>query len=858
MSNKQNFNGNKGEARTYEILSERFIVSTRSVDVDGADFIVEIPLDDIGDFRQFKEQGVIQAKFFEGNNEVKIAKKYVENKEGTRTNFFTLIHTDDKLGNKVRYFFTANEIRSEFKQRSAKKTQKEYYIFRLSKKRKFDQYANLSDQIINRRIEEGISQTEQYKQQLLVQEIEEKFNNPIQNTIEDKNSKLFKEIEGKHIVDKLYRTLNSYKDFRRITSWLLIDKISFYEKPRTSTYYNQFCLHTNHSEIINFFKNLEIGNDIVIKDRANLKGVNDVDHKIKRIVAILNDNLIIKFKNLEEKRTIDIQQKNSKICSCLLCSYNNLNFSALNNSLSDSTYSKSDLWSALMLTYTTINFGRYNEAKILLKDISNYAKLNKKPIIYFLAKYNLRQLAFIDWEENYPNLTVELRNLNTSSDNKEILKSISENTLTNDYANAIDEIYLKIKDFKQRRIINDTADLIIKLSSKFSEYINFIEGNFLAVTKFSDFKTLTEKVVESFVISYSMNTKYSNHVNFLNDFLVRIIIHHCEPVNLLNYFQRNNVNGIEYESETNYFQNSVDNFFSKNNVEFLCSEINYFDNKTKNIELRRKSERIFENICFLMAYLKMDLNTKGLLDKISFFIEKLDFGVHIISRLAHPLLKKSELFETHEILNLIKILINKDLVKGYLLTNCLLTLSEKQFKFKLSNKELVDSIIDTTLKNAYYGSLKVLPDLLPQNQRKQLEQSIILFLNNEFDKETYYEAVVNNCLEHPKIFFHIYIKPFESIKNVKTSSIFNRISPYTGLNYRLAERLNRLVEVLISIDDYGLIDSSIVKGIMKIHPYYNFILGNDKKSIPENFDALWLLENQSTLVLQKISLLRKF
>ena len=122
MLDKQNFNGNLGELRTKAILSESFFVSERSVDIDGTDFIVEIPFNNIQEQRKFKEQGFVQAKYFEGHNEVKIAVEYVEDIDTLRTNFFAFLHTDDENGDKAHYFFTSSQIKKEFRLRKDKKT----------------------------------------------------------------------------------------------------------------------------------------------------------------------------------------------------------------------------------------------------------------------------------------------------------------------------------------------------------------------------------------------------------------------------------------------------------------------------------------------------------------------------------------------------------------------------------------------------------------------------------------------------------------------------------------------------------------------------------------------------------------
>lgn len=850
MLDKQNFNGNIGEIRTEVILSEYFLVSHRKVDIDGTDFIVEIPFDNRDEFRNFKEQGVVQAKFFENNNQVKIARDYIENPDGFRTNFFAFIHTNDELGKKNHYFFTASQIKKEFRLRRDKKTLKEYFIFSLTKRRKFLNYKNLTEDFINRTIKEGILLTEEYARQKLIREIEEQYKNPKKNIRDNNNLELFKSIKGKHIVDQLYICLTSYKNFRRITSWRLIDKISFYKKINTSTYYNAFSLFTNHPDILNFFSNLEIDRKVKIKDHSFVKGVKDAKFKIEIIISILNNNLIIKVTDRSKNNSIDIRIKNSKICNCVSCSFKRLNFHNVAKTVSNLEADSNNLWESLQYSLCLIRIAQYDNAKILLEDISLKAKENKELVIYFISKYNLRDIAWKKWDENIPDIEKELEKLNLSSEHYSILKAINSNQITNDYSNSIDEIYTKIKDYKHRRAVNDTSDLVWKLYYKYAEYVNFIEGNYIIT--YNEHKVLTEKVIESLIISYSMNDGFSRHLDRFNDFMIESIIHNCEPSNLLKYFQRNNVKEMPYESDTGYLNTCLSNFFSSKNIDYLYSEIIYVDNRTKNIDLRRNSENIFENLCILLAYLKTDFEN-NLLDKIILFIEKLDFSIHQISFLAHPLLRKSESFKTSQILDLIRTLINKNLTNGFLITNAIYALNQKKYIFNKSSESLMISIIDTATQNPEYGILMALKNTISKENKELLELTIKRALDKQFNTELFYQAIICGVIKTSKLYTKKYLESYEKIINGKPAILFRNVSPYTGIPYKFREPLNKLVTLLYKLNDKSILNNNIIKEIKSFNPYYDFILNLDNYTISSEFKINWLLENQSKVVLERIS-----
>ena len=352
-----------------------------------------------------------------------------------------------------------------------------------------------------------------------------------------------------------------------------------------------------------------------------------------------------------------------------------------------------------------------------------------------------------------------------------------------------------------------------------------------------------------------MRTEHSHHLDSLNDFIVQITLHNCDPNKLLGYFQRNEVKSIPYETNNGYYQTYLINFFSKENADFLYSEICYFDNKTKNPELRRRTIRIFENLCILLTYLDNKLDKNDLLKHITYFIKKLDFSVHDISVLAHPLLAKPDIFAVNDILNLVKVIIAKDRFQdGYILTNCLHILNEKKYLFVDSDEKIVNSLISTSLSKSEYGLLKVLPGLLPIDQLKILKTSIAESLSNKFNSGLFYEAVTNKCLESPELFIDNYLNFFSSISNSKkVASIFNYSSPYTGINEPLRRHLNNLVEVVFTINNDRLIENDIIHQIQEYHPYYKNILDLNLLNYSSHFKAIWVLENDSEIILEKLS-----
>ncbi|MDB6105353.1 MAG: hypothetical protein JWO52_5352 [Gammaproteobacteria bacterium] len=109
-------NGSIGEARTRAFLLDRFWVLERSVDIDGADFIIERRLtrQTLLD-RAPPRFGVVQVKFFASAGTTQyVHEEYVKDPEGKpRSEFFLICHTGDEEEARA-FLMTAQDIVDTF------------------------------------------------------------------------------------------------------------------------------------------------------------------------------------------------------------------------------------------------------------------------------------------------------------------------------------------------------------------------------------------------------------------------------------------------------------------------------------------------------------------------------------------------------------------------------------------------------------------------------------------------------------------------------------------------------------------------------------------------------------------------
>ena len=156
-------NGSIGEARTKSFLIDRFWILERSVDVDGADFIVQIRLTGEEAISQkLTKFGRIQSKFCQdGNTPIRLRKSYVVDSQGkARLDFFLIVCTGIE-DNQSMYLLTAKDILENFDESEKLYESKEFRFY--AKKIFNDEYLINHKQLSLDRLENSINCADYYK-----------------------------------------------------------------------------------------------------------------------------------------------------------------------------------------------------------------------------------------------------------------------------------------------------------------------------------------------------------------------------------------------------------------------------------------------------------------------------------------------------------------------------------------------------------------------------------------------------------------------------------------------------------------------------------------------------------------------
>lgn len=850
LTNLQERNGHQGETRSSVILGKRFHIFKGSVDVQGIDLMVEIIPETLYELEHSKKKikvfGIVQCKYFQKNTSLRIAMDYVEDFDGVHNNFFALIHTTDENEKDYWYFFTAMQIKEKFSLVQDKKGDY-FYVFRITKRNTFEQHRNIDHSTINDIITHNIKRTSEHRNQLFINQVESPWIKP---NIETKNYNkvFFESLKDHHPVDKIWLATHYFDDFRHILAWRMVEKLSFKSKISDHTSYNKFILKSTNQQIIEFFESISIEDEVKIINKKFFIGVNKPLQKAKEIIDKLSSSNIYIFKSHVEKK-VSIKLHHNKKCACVMCLYENLNFVEAYQSVSNPNLKIENNYDRLLNGYVLFSLGMYDQAQETLDDaLEKSIKMNES-VLQFFTQYNLEIIHRHKVQESPIDLYYELLKLPLDQEKKLILKSIGERTLLSDYKKIVDELYLKIKDYKERVNNFSTGPTLDTLRAKIIECYFFFKENRCFIT--DDFDILFEKYIESCCISYSMKIEYRTHLEAMGDFEVMIMLLYCEPNKLLGFFQRNNISKIAYQSnEGNHFIESLKNFFSKPNIDFINQQIRYVENRTANPDLRRKVVSIYTRACYLLAYLDTEI-PQEIIDSFIEFISTMDFTMDEFSPFAHPLLGKPHYFSSENLLDISKVIMNRQDYKSYLLTNTLHVLEEKSFIFD-DKSELLTELALISIKHPESHIIRPFIKLLNNKSSRKFKTLLAQQLTSEFSITLYTEAILNNALDNPLQFIKVYSKEIETLIYKQNVSYQDNCNAVTGLSQYKHEHI---VEFIILYLTFGTdnFSTDFVDQIKITHPYYNFLLNLHDFSIEDSFDINWLKISTDSRILKIIA-----
>lgn len=706
-----------------------------------------------------------------------------------------------------------------------------------------------------------------------------------------------------HIIDKLYYCIHRFEGLGFVDPNYLVTLFPFnILDEHVWQYYNR-NLFTINPDIYKLLSEIEIeDNELIISDllidEISFSNVIDARSKLKSIFIFLNHCMIYEisavknykqieaknkktigfsirhsfhFKEEEEGITKRIQLLEYKECDCLSCNFRSLNFQKLFGKLKAGLGNENLNTSEYAFGNYLVAANNYKNTYSILKFIEKSTKgKENKEIEYFLCKLNIKHLHNLISDYQYSDSKEILNDIksidldkviydeiefNVDKEVKNYLIGIKEDKLIYKLQDEIEDTLIKIEKLKK---LYDNGggqhsgpNLPFNLSQIYFSLYLHVNRNFIIYDIFNRYKSLTEKVFKGLVISYQ--TKELGLTEF-NEFFLTEAILHINPSDLQNVLEE--INELKSNKEcivnllqklnnftTSYFKDSLfnDPFKSSLIEEYLTS-----------YRFRAVYTNIFSNLFTILGRLEIDKeqfrsSKKSLLKFLKIETELAWFD---LKQFSNFLTNKGYLFDQSELLDILKIAIDRDKYNNNKYTDLIETTSIVIGKFhpnyKINNTKLIKTAILKSSsddgKRTNYSHLLHLIKICDQKCKSILIEAIENELNDNFIGDFYFDLLHKSDYNYnSKGYFQKYC---EYINQQKGNGVYK----YGTL--KLTDMLFiRLIHIIYKFNiDFEMKD---LKMFTNINNFEKWLLDPNNFNYA-NFDADWLLDCNKPIFLNRL------
>lgn len=621
-----------------------------------------------------------------------------------------------------------------------------------------------------------------------------------------------------HIIDRIYNSLKRFEGFGFVDPNFLTTIFPFNILEEHVWQYHDRNLFTINGEIYELMKGVNIENEEVtftdeLQEEFTTSNVIDAKHKVEWSFSFLNHSLIdeitaIKdYKQVEErnKRTIGFSHRHSfhfkegeegitknisiiigKTCDCISCNYRSLDFNKLlsklkagegNESCNTSEYAYGNYLTATNNFKTT-----YNIYKVIEKEVKSK---QGKGVEYFLTKQNIKLLhnLALDYQfEDKQTIMNDIKSVDldkviydeiefdVDKDVKKYLIDVKEDVLIYKIQDEIEEIAFNIEKLK---ILYENGgkqfagpNLPNNLVHQYFLLYLHINRNYIVYDTFSRYKALTEKVFKGLITSYHIP---EFGITAFSDFFLMEAILHISPTSLQEILRKEEKlkvigGGIEKLLEKlNNFTSSVfkEGFFSDPYENALISE------QLNNHKFKDRFTNIFANL--FTVFSRLEVSKEQFKNCISHLLKFLKIEKELswfdLKEFSNFILRKGDLLEEKDLMEILKIAINGDNFGYNKYTNLIITIPKALVKFypayKIDNAKLVQTAIlscssdDGT--NANYTHLVYLAKACNDNCKQILFNTFENHLDKKFNSEFYESLIRNSNYDYDsKNYFQLY------------------------------------------------------------------------------------------------------
>jgi hypothetical protein len=673
------------------------------------------------------------------------------------------------------------------------------------------------------------------------------------------------------IVDQLTQALDRYYNQLPFIPTHILARIAPFKilkEKRGYVYNSSFALHTNNEELINLLESVSIEENKISISDPYLSATADAEKKVYSALRKLNDNLIFDIYCQDNNKEKDIRLKENRVCHCVRCTYNRLEFS---RSLSEVHEINDHPTEKIKQAFIHYKFGNFSQSLKSFYSLYEYANTNNKPLFGFICLYNLKRLQhyikghFRKTDESVEKIFQVLES--TSLDRyilahssepafvRENMKWIDETSFYNEAHTNITNVVEKISEHYDSQLAggwSSNSHLAILISS-FAEIDIFLENNCIIYSDYSEFVNLFNWYLRGLFMSHAFSERQDSRLDYFDDYLLLKIITHGQADKIIKLFNKYHLSSLRYKASLN-----GDKTIDKTILYLFEDYDQLVDQGVEQIEQKgfhfwNNYRKVLGNTFVVLALADLpEESIEPIAAAILPLLEKEKF-IHKTQHryLARFISRKGKFFSPQTIQKLLHLCIDKNWLHSQEIFNALkYQILRYHNQLVITDASLYERIVTSFFnecekcKTFHHGDILIevyfiLSDRLKGDLTKKIEEH----LQNNFNADTYYLFAVYDVIDYRK-FFH----QFRQLILVPKEKVTNK-HPWYGHGEVALQNLNQLINLCYKNNvDLGIEEFQKYKGITD---YYDWLLDMQNFDY-SRFNPEWVLEYQTDFYIKKI------
>lgn len=617
------------------------------------------------------------------------------------------------------------------------------------------------------------------------------------------------------------------------------------------SYYSNYTLHTNNSEIISFFKEVEIEKGRFKKSSAYKNTKNNVE-KLKYLIDVLERQLIFSIKSIDKADEVKVNIEHRVKCTCAQCLYFGLQWDKISTINSNSEDRNKNAMVQFQL-------GNGKHSFRLFYECYKEAKEKRNRIMEYRLKFVLQ------WVKNYfilnnnseiERIKVEIEKFDLNNDffkfanspklDRELASFLHDRNMISEFTEEIRKINGKIREHynSQLKASYSSNSNLWNLVCEFAVFENFTLANGMTYTRYSEFTTICKEVAEGIFMSYSLNEYQPSRLKYFDDHILRLLLFYTKAEDLIILFNKYVKSKIKYQGEETKFLDIIYNFLELNFEEMFIDEDG---------EWYGKSDRYFEmywNLLLLSSIVEFDkIIIQKVFDHLIPVLEKIPKNeVRKLHHVASVIHSNGELLGFERVKYLYSICLNNVNLHNQTIFGALAVYCKKNQLYFIDTDIEFQQFCSSFLEkcelcqefheNILFESI----NFISPPYVKRLEKLLIVKLERNFDPQLYYLASIYDILDY-QIFFDKYLQLFE-IPLKKEEFLFFGLSGEVKYS-----EINKLMNLCFK--NKVRPPEEFFEKFRVISEYYEWIMDMGRFDYVK-FNPLWILQYSTKYFLREI------